>query len=224
MVSIQIVAPSLYLLQLDNIPCSLGIDSADGVMTSIIKRHTTLPFATSQTIRTTFENQREVLFKVYVGERARTDDNNLLAEFKLNDIRPAPSGAQFQVTFHINNLIMHVSAMDKTTRNPCTVTVVNDEARLSKPAIVKMVRDAEQYSQQDKRLRRIADLTRKRNAVDREIMLLKGEVKEFDDAQPERDVLVDVEEIGLQGVWVLDEEDTGTSGVDDGDAGTSSGR
>jgi molecular chaperone DnaK len=142
------------VLLLDVTPLSLGIETKGGVFTKIIERNTTIPTKGSEIFTTAEDNQPSVMIQVYQGEREMARDNKSLGNFELTGLPPAPRNVpQIEVTFDIDaNGIVHVNAKDLATGKEQRMTVTGGSA-LPKTDIDQMVRDAEQYAEEDRKRR-----------------------------------------------------------------------
>jgi L1 cell adhesion molecule like protein len=139
------------IILLDVCPLTLGIETAGGVMTPLIKRNTTVPTKKSQVFSTYADNQSQVKIKIYQGERALTRDCDLLGEFDLAGIPPMPRGVpQIDIAYDVDaNGILNVTAAEKSTGKTNKITITNDKSR-SAEDIERMIAEAERYAAEDK--------------------------------------------------------------------------
>ncbi|ORX69568.1 heat shock 70 kDa protein 2 [Linderina pennispora] len=139
------------LLLLDVVPLSLGVEMQGGVMGVVVPRNTSIPTIKKRVFTTTTDNQTSVEFPIYEGERPMTKDNNLLGNFDLNGLIPAPRGVpELEVTFDINaDGILKVTSVDKASGRKANITISNSTGHLSAAEIERMVSEAAQFAEED---------------------------------------------------------------------------
>jgi len=193
------------VLLLDVTPLSLGIETKGGVMSKLIERNTTIPTKRSQVFSTADDNQPSVMIQVYQGEREMASSNQLLGNFELTGLPPAPRGIpQIEVTFDIDaNGIVNVSAKDRGTGREQSMTITGGSA-LNKDDIDRMIRDAEQYAEEDRKRRESVEL---RNSADGAVYSTEKFLSENADKIP-ADVKAEVESDVAAVKKALESDDT----------------
>lgn len=195
------------IVLLDVNPLSMGIETVGGVMSTIISRNTVVPTKKQQIFSTAADNQESVTIKVYEGERPMTKDNHLLGSFDLTGIPPAARGVpQLEVTFQIDaNGILQVTAQDKGTQKKHSITITNDNNRLTPEEIQKMIDEAEQFAEDDKLVK---EHTEAKNELEQYAFSLKRQVDELKIQDDDKEAIINIVEEKLE--WLNDNQEAST--------------